>query len=271
MVWHIFGYTVARAWAGPRNSTRFTRLFSPREQVGSGDETNGLLQHCVLKESNRYVTHTITTHTGLNLEDTDDTLTPDLTTPRYQPTIDLKRFQRLLEQAEPPQPSTGPSVNPHPLSSLDGGRSTTLEQGVQTVDQRGWERRERASPSRVDETELSSISQDAAMAGTSAANHTVDSEFSSLYTTQPQPKQAAHTDRSKSGGARTDPQSATRLPPPSMHPLQVVQKMPHPVQTTLSTHEGEKEEGRGSEARVRKTSPRKTTGEYHYYSHTVVH
>ena len=238
----------------------------PCEKVESRDKTNSSLQHCVLEESNRYVTqcktHTITTHTELNLEDTDDTLTPDLTTPRYQPTIDLKRFQRLLDQEEPPQPSTGLSVNPHPLSSLDGRRSTTVEQGVQTVDQRGWERRERTSPSRLDETELSSISQDAAMAGTSAANHTVDSEFSSLCITQPLPKQA-HTDRSKSGGGRTDPQSATRLPPPSMHPLQVVQKMPHPVQTTLSTYEEEKEEGRGSGARLGKISPRKTTGEYH--------
>ena len=140
---------------------------------------------------------------------------------------------------------------------------TVDQRRVQTVDQRG----QRADPSRLDDTELSSISQDAAAAGASA-NHTVDSECSSLYITQPPPKQA-HIDRTISGGARADPQSSARLPPPTIHPLQVVQKMPHPVQTTLRTQEGEEEEGRGNGARVRNKSPRK--GEPYYYSHVVIH
>ena len=203
---------------------------------------------------------------------------------------------------------------------------TVDQRRVQTVDLRG----QRADPSRLDDTELSSISQDAAAAGGSA-NHTVDSECSSLYITQPLPKQAhidrtvsggtradtqpppkqahidrtmsggtradtqpppkqahtdrtmsggtradpqplpkqAHTDRTMSGGARADTQSSTRLPPPTIHPLQVVQKMPHPVQTSLCTQEGEEEEGRGNGARVRNKSPRK--GESYYYSHVVIH
>ena len=160
---------------------------------------------------------------------------------------------------------------------------TVDQRRVQTVDQRG----QRADPSRLDDTELSSISQDAAAAGASA-NQTVDSECS-LYITQPLPKQAhtdrtmsggartdpqplakqAHIDRTMSGGARADPQSSARLPPPTIHPLQVVQKMPHPVQTTLRTQEGEEEEGRGNGARVRNKSPRK--GESYYYSHVVIH
>ena len=163
---------------------------------------------------------------------------------------------------------------------------TVDQRRVQTVDQRG----QRADPSRLDDTELSSISQDAAAAGGSA-NHTVDSECSSLYITRPLPKQAhihvdrtmsggtrvdtqpppkqAHTDRTMSGGTRADTQSSTRLPPPTIHPLQVVQKMPHPVQTSLRTQEGEEEEGRGNGARVRNKSPRK--GESYYYSHVVIH
>lgn len=219
-------------------------------------------------------THTYThapqppTYSELSLEDTDDTLTADPSTPCYQPTIDLKRFQKLLEQEEHPKPvtsDTGPSAETLPLSSTEVRNTGTLEsheQGVQTVGQEGWGQ---GKNTETVMSELSSISQDAVVDGL-VANCTIDSESSSLYVTRPLPSmpKQTHTDEATGEASRTDPRmnTAAGLPPPPTHPLHVTQKMPTPIPGVSGTQSGEG--WRSGKAGVRKNSPGKplnTNGE----------
>ena len=202
-------------------------------------------------------------YSELSLEDTDDTLTPDPSTPCYQPTIDLKRFQKLLEQEEHPKPvtsDTGPSAETLPLSSTEVRNTGTLEsheRGVQTVGQEDLGQGENTKVAETVMSELSSISQDAVVDGL-VANCTIDSESSSLYVTRPLPSMPKQTcpDEATGEASRTDPRmnAAAGLPPPPTHPLHVAQKMP--------THSWE---GWSSgKAGVRKNSPGKplnTNGE----------
>ncbi len=211
--------------------------------------------------------HFLHTHAEFNLEDSsadeDATLTPtplddDTHTGIYQPSIDLQHFRTVISKEERKDQTVSPILTKDAVGirhDIGGEGSLVVAQDTQTSgggrERGGREGRQGvavqsqtespdfddASTSVSGVTELSSIPLDPdSTAERGLANHTVDSQASSVFTAQARPQ--------------ATPQGTAESPdlPPSLsshdqrasHPLQVARRMP-PSQS-VQTH-GAREEG----------------------------